>query len=107
MECKAFPTGYVRGTRTYVLIETLWNVKTNFMQNDNIENLVLIETLWNVKDVLRELSSNGFQVLIETLWNVKELMNHVLRFSEGCINRNIMECKAGKKQQPVNTKHTY
>ena len=85
MECKAFPTGYVRGTWTYVLIETLWNVKTNFMQNDNIENLVLIETLWNVK----------------------ELMNHVLRFSEGCINRNIMECKAGKKQQPVNTKHTY
>ena len=71
MECKAFPTGYVRGTWTYVLIETLWNVKTNFMQNDNIENLVLIETLWNVKDVLRELSSNGFQVLIETLWNVK------------------------------------
>ena len=68
MECKAFPTGYVRGTWTYVLIETLWNVKTNFMQNDNIENLVLIETLWNVKDVLRELSSN---VLIETLWNVK------------------------------------
>ena len=63
MECKAFPTGYVRGTWTYVLIETLWNVK--------------------------------------------ELMNHVLRFSEGCINRNIMECKAGKKQQPVNTKHTY
>ena len=50
MECKAFPTGYVRGTWTYVLIETLWNVKTNFMQNDNIENLVLIETLWNVKD---------------------------------------------------------
>ena len=49
MECKAFPTGYVRGTWTYVLIETLWNVKTNFMQNDNIENLVLIETLWNVK----------------------------------------------------------
>ena len=75
MECKAFPTGYVRGTWTYVLIETLWNVKTNFMQNDNIENLVLIETLWNVKKIL---SPDWFSV-------------------KNGINRNIMECKVRYK----------
>ena len=49
MECKAFPTGYVRGTWTYVLIETLWNVKTNFMQNDNIENLGINRNIMECK----------------------------------------------------------
>ena len=48
MECKVVDDGS-RKSKVAVLIETLWNVKTNFMQNDNIENLVLIETLWNVK----------------------------------------------------------
>ena len=32
-----------------VLIETLWNVKSEYTQNDIRKNRVLIETLWNVK----------------------------------------------------------
>ena len=58
-------------------------------------DLVLIETLWNVKiEYLPPYSSASF-VLIETLWNVKLFKNRkciaYLR-----INRNIVECKGEK-----------
>ena len=37
-------------------------------------------------------------VLIETLWNVKYQFDHVVNRTS-CINRNIVECKAGHGEQ--------
>ena len=48
MECKAQP-GSERSGSDQVLIETLWNVKSNSNRNANFCVSVLIETLWNVK----------------------------------------------------------
>ena len=36
-------------------------------------------------------------VLIETSWNVKIICKHICLTCEPCINRNIVECKAGSK----------
>ena len=77
----------------FVLIETLWNVKTILVDdatmvfgiNRNIveckaemsdmskdaECRVLIETLWNVKKEKPSPENDPEMVLIETLWNVK------------------------------------
>ena len=55
--------------------------------------VVLIETLWNVKtekDISRE---TGEGVLIETLWNVKRQAVISNPLIKGSINRNIVECK--------------
>ena len=55
-----------------VLIETLWNVKKNYIIRDLSERMVLIETLWNVKvDDNGTVQARLKPVLIETLWNVK------------------------------------
>ena len=57
VECKAD-----RGRRAayffYVLIETLWNVKSLRMRIKNGMGLVLIETLWNVKEDVVYLGPN-------------------------------------------------
>ena len=48
VECK----GYHRKKMAYfayVLIETLWNVKSSYSLVTNVPCIVLIETLWNVK----------------------------------------------------------
>ena len=48
MECKAvFGNGQVFAY--IVLIETLWNVKTQDVERRKSLSVVLIETLWNVK----------------------------------------------------------
>ena len=59
---------------------------------------VLIETLWNVKNIIRIVYSNDNFVLIETLWNVKRNVAGSNNTTVACINRNIVECKAGKYQ---------
>ena len=41
-------------------------------------------------------------VLIETLWNVKYQFDHVVNRTS-CINRNIVECKAGHGEQTKRT----
>ena len=40
-----------------------------------LEEIVLIETLWNVKYEYLALASTVARVLIETLWNVKETLS--------------------------------
>ena len=113
VECKAAYSRLLIN-QLAVLIETLWNVKSDrtvkdicreFSINRNIveckEHIriilisgkrVLIETLWNVKvvgnppELLLEL------VLIETLWNVKRSISGVAQRLSS-INRNIVECK--------------
>ena len=53
---------------------------------------VLIETLWNVKSIAKDRFSKVAMVLIETLWNVKLHMElQILEVIS--INRNIVECK--------------
>ena len=64
------------------------------LRNNN-KNLikVLIETLWNVKtDILFSTNLVAF-VLIETLWNVKSSILYKHSGCPYCINRNIVECK--------------
>ena len=57
---------------------------------------VLIETLWNVKWCVYISGSLFFdRVLIETLWNVKTVGQPCEKTGYACINRNIVECKAG------------
>ena len=76
-----------------VLIETYWNVKTQYYASDSIHPLVLIETYWNVKTESLNSSRTVVRVLIETYWNVKVVAagkTFTLRFR---INRNILECK--------------
>ena len=58
--------------QTWVLIETLWNVKSKKFKDEIGANVVLIETLWNVKRQNGATSNVAAPVLIETLWNVKE-----------------------------------
>ena len=71
VECKgAYPEKQMRTPS--VLIETLWNVKDLNFCHYSLSSFVLIETLWNVK----------MQQLIQSL------------AACGCINRNIVECKA-------------
>ena len=93
MECKDFSTVNLERS-PWVLIETLWNVKTERLSNKTIclrinrniveckvtcikqrflQIVVLIETLWNVKILHWYRSSNIQTVLIETLWNVKTM----------------------------------
>ena len=36
-------------SKCHVLIETLWNVKTEYSEVFTVGEIVLIETLWNVK----------------------------------------------------------
>ena len=112
VECKEIHA-YLKLQTSYVLIETLWNVKRANISDIMAWNEVLIETLWNVKDffrcgwcgitginrniveckVLRAFNDvMNRQVLIETLWNVK-IWKPWLHWLHGCINRNIVECK--------------
>ena len=49
VECKANTHGNCLESSTYVLIETLWNVKCDRMLYGVVRSPVLIETLWNVK----------------------------------------------------------
>ena len=54
---------------------------------------VLIETLWNVKSTTRWKDMILNIVLIETLWNVKSRIAHDKNELYFRINRNIVECK--------------
>ena len=76
-----------------VLIETLWNVKKNYLLQTVLQSQVLIETLWNVKTRSHKATVSSFRlVLIETLWNVKQEREEKDMTLAG-INRNIVECK--------------
>ena len=57
------------------------------------KELVLIETLWNVKSQDEDEQEDIWIVLIETLWNVKNNLSIRLYYRDGRINRNIVECK--------------
>ena len=49
VECKESNTQISSMLRRWVLIETLWNVKSDMAELMAGEEAVLIETLWNVK----------------------------------------------------------
>ena len=53
------------------LIDTLWNVKTQFLNDWFSGNLDLIDTLWNVKRYFDKCMDAIDEDLIDTLWNVK------------------------------------
>ena len=55
---------------------------------------VLIETLWNVKTDGHVDVTLDQTVLIETLWNVKYTADKIYVTLCRGINRNIVECKA-------------
>ena len=76
-----------------VLIETLWNVKTEKFSVVSVKTLVLIETLWNVKEDATVWKDFPAAVLIETLWNVKFNSSGGYWNIYYRINRNIVECK--------------
>ena len=59
---------------------------------------VLIETLWNVKTEMDIRSTQQKLVLIETLWNVKKPRRSVRRKHTLRINRNIVECKGTRNR---------
>ena len=63
------------GDQGEVLIETLWNVNMQMMQQFMQFKQVLIETLWNVNVDTVVFNALRAFVLIETLWNVN-LMRH-------------------------------
>ena len=58
---------------------------------------VLIETYWNVKVLTRNRDVVSGKVLIETYWNVKSFNCSTNSGNKLRINRNILECKGGKK----------
>ena len=60
--------------------------------------LVLIETLWNVKKHRHLNRSYHKPVLIETLWNVKSHGLAEISSLSASFNRNIVECKDGRRQ---------
>ena len=49
VECKATQRNSRACNWRTVLIETLWNVKTEYSEVFTVGEIVLIETLWNVK----------------------------------------------------------
>ena len=58
---------------------------------------VLIETSWNVKEDKQADVKKALSVLIETSWNVKLCKAQALFVRRQSINRNIVECKEGRK----------
>ena len=76
MECKGVNGNNASSCYT-VLIETLWNVKSDVKMIFTSAAFVLIETLWNVKPFEASLFCSGYYVLIETLWNVKSFILQV------------------------------
>ena len=87
---------------TFVLIETLWNVKTHYRRSLQTVAVVLIETLWNVKKIAVAACVCSASVLIETLWNVKTDTLDWFAFLLMGINRNIVECKGRFSNASIN-----
>ena len=79
--------------RSFVLIETLWNVNIIKRCVLMCGATVLIETLWNVNSEKDLFFVSPNIVLIETLWNVNSLKMPPPRKGQKRINRNIVECK--------------
>ena len=79
MECKESINAILIVVSLYVLIETLWNVKSNTESESVLNTHVLIETLWNVK-LYTGFAMTGVPIRI---------------------NRNIVECKAHSRFRRV------
>ena len=78
--------------RSLVLIETLWNVKTNALKFLFSFAASINRNIVECKVILFRHMQKGEVVLIETLWNVKVFF-HIHGASSPRINRNIVECK--------------
>ena len=77
---------------TLVLIETLWNVKSDMAELMAGEEAVLIETLWNVKRHPPS-QDHGEMSINRNIVECKGFSNLSISLSSVCINRNIVECK--------------
>ena len=83
---------------TYVLIETLWNVKNSFGSIRYLgKGRVLIETLWNVKElsqgrVIKRITRINRNIVECKVYTASEAVLPAAR-----INRNIVECKVADR----------
>ena len=64
----------------------------------------LIETLWNVKSDKTNKEYIFVQDLIETLWNVKKNINISGKMETKGFNRDIVECKEGRRRKNNNSR---
>ena len=91
LECKLFFPPYMQG-RSFVLIETYWNVNASAQSDLWSQSRVLIETYWNVNSNVRTVQS----AVPSINRNILEC-KFCIRMGKGTgrnrINRNILECK--------------
>ena len=93
VECKA-ECGAPRPVEdSWVLIETLWNVKLSSPPRYSVIVLVLIETLWNVKNIANKSGHRGIPRINRNIVECKVYYVSVFRDPAHSINRNIVECK--------------
>ena len=91
VECKATMEIYHR-RHMWVLIETLWNVKTKKLNTSKVGKTVLIETLWNVKQDRMDLTCQTTRINRNIVECKGTISSGTIRALPG-INRNIVECK--------------
>ena len=115
VECKGVEQCREHDGQSVVLIETLWNVKTedsspcpekpscinrniveckaNFTFKDSLHAIVLIETLWNVKIVCCTFPGTLRRGINRNIVECKVVYARASTDHQECINRNIVECK--------------
>ena len=92
MECKGrmLSTGT---PSTHCFNRNIVECKVSQAWSPESDTPVLIETLWNVKSNCPSMAEFIISVLIETLWNVKLFARISSMEVVVCFNRNIVECK--------------
>ena len=73
VECKEIHEG-INPVTVYVLIETLWNVKTNIKELIPLCRMGINRNIVECKATYADYLSMRINVLIETLWNVKSIL---------------------------------
>ena len=71
LEFKGLSTFVVTSSRSFVLIESDWNLKDIRMKLLMTMRQVLIESDWNLKIILSGIVQQDSSVLIESDWNLK------------------------------------
>ena len=99
VECKVLPPSF-QFPGIFVLIETLWNVKSADRSLHIGSFRVLIETLWNVKNDAVGILKKEIEVLIETLWNVKISFRTILREFDPVLIETLWNVKQAKPIPP-------
>ena len=92
VECKGVRTADSI-QHTFVLIETLWNVKLHIGIYRIFQSTVLIETLWNVKPATLDATGKAIRRINRNIVECKAALQKCFCRPRPCINRNIVECK--------------